>query len=329
MPRRYILTIDGGGIRGIIPACMLVRLEEMTGKPARETFDFVAGTSTGAVIAGGLAAGIPAARILAIYMNRAEEVFPQRPWNVLKRIALGHMYSTHRLRDVLAEEAGAAAGWSLNDAPLDVLITAKRVTDGLPWYFVRDNPANAGRTGVLNLVDCITASAAAPTYFAPWTMHDLRAPPGEDPRLVLTDGGVGVAGNPIYQTCVEAFHYTAPPYDPQETTIISLGTGRSSAIRPVPGWLWPWLKWILNELLDSAGEQQTELARRHYAAAMLYRLDPTLPYGIGSDQVGRRNELRQAGEQFAAQIDWEAILCGEDSRYLIGGKTLPFQYQKA
>ena len=58
---RRILSIDGGGVRGIIPAVLLAELERETGRPARETFDFVAGTSSGAVLAAGIAAGIPAA----------------------------------------------------------------------------------------------------------------------------------------------------------------------------------------------------------------------------------------------------------------------------
>jgi len=49
MPRRYLLSIDGGGIRGIIPAIALAKLEQTTGRLTRETFSFVAGTSTGAL----------------------------------------------------------------------------------------------------------------------------------------------------------------------------------------------------------------------------------------------------------------------------------------
>ena len=59
-PMRRILAIDGGGLRGLIPACVLAGLEAATGRAARETFDFIAGTSTGAVIAAGLVAGVPA-----------------------------------------------------------------------------------------------------------------------------------------------------------------------------------------------------------------------------------------------------------------------------
>ena len=60
MASRYLLSIDGGGLRGIIPATLLAGLEDATGKLTRETFSFVAGTSTGSILAAGIAAGVPA-----------------------------------------------------------------------------------------------------------------------------------------------------------------------------------------------------------------------------------------------------------------------------
>ncbi len=147
---------------------MLAKLEADTGKLARETFSFVAGTSTGALLAAAVAAGIPAARLIEIYVTRGREIFsPRSPWNAIKRAATGSMYSTRTLSRVLTEEFGAAAKWRLNDSPIDLLITAKGM-DGKPWYFVKDKAANSGVTGNLGLVDCATASAAAPTYFQPW-----------------------------------------------------------------------------------------------------------------------------------------------------------------
>lgn len=57
------------------------------------------------------------------------------------------MYSTRKLHDLVASELGPARDWSLNDSPIDLLIIAKRIPDGVPWYFVRDNPHNSGCTG--------------------------------------------------------------------------------------------------------------------------------------------------------------------------------------
>jgi predicted acylesterase/phospholipase RssA len=109
MPQRYLLSIDGGGIRGIIPAVALTRLEHTTGRLTRDIFSFVAGTSTGAIIAAAVAAGIPAPRILDLYVNRVREVFTGfPPLNTLKRITFGSMYSTQKLHDLISEELGPA-----------------------------------------------------------------------------------------------------------------------------------------------------------------------------------------------------------------------------
>jgi uncharacterized protein len=330
MPRRYVLSIDGGGIRGIIPAVALAKLEATTGRPARETFSFVAGTSTGAIIAAALAAGIPATRIVELYADRAREIFTGPSLlNTLRRILTGSMYSTRKLHDVIAEELGPEArGWRLNDSPIDVLITAKGVPDGKPWYFVRDNSRNSRCTGSLGLADCVTGSAAAPTYFEPWTIEE---PSGGritcGPVGTVVDGGVGVAGNPVYQACVEAFYYSEG-YEPEETITVSMGTGRFLG-KELPTWIWPWLQWILDELLESPGEQQTEIVWRHFRDMPLYRIDTELKESVELDDAGAVERLREYGQQLARLIDWESILEGTDERFRVRGgqKSFP-QYAK-
>ena len=165
MTRKVILSVDGGGLRGVIPVSLLVALERITGRSARESFQFLAGTSTGAIVAAGIAAGVPAADLLDFYLTDAATVFTKRPWNQVKRAVQGWMYDPQRLKSVLIKRLGVASAWQLNDAPLDLLISAKRLSDGLPWYFVRDDPRNCRRTGRLGLVDCVVASTAEPTYF--------------------------------------------------------------------------------------------------------------------------------------------------------------------
>lgn len=315
---RRILTIDGGGVRGIIPAVLLAALERQTGRLTRDTFDFVAGTSTGAVLAAGIAAGIPAERLVTLYAERSSQVFRRIPVvGTLRRIITGSMYDTPTLHRLIREELGPEArDWRLNDAPIDMLITAKRLSDGMPWYFVRDNPANSCRAGEYLLADAATASAAAPTYFSPRNLAGI----GE-----LIDGGIGVAGNPVYQACVEAFEYTHA-YSPSETVVVSLGTG-TLLRRERPTWLWPWLGWLLLELLRSPAEQQTELVHRHYPEARFYRLDLELGREIGLDAVDRMGELRALGERLAEVINWAAILDGLDERFRVTeATTLPREY---
>jgi predicted acylesterase/phospholipase RssA len=315
---RRILTIDGGGVRGIIPATLLAGLEAATGRPTREIFEFVAGTSTGAVLAGGVAAGIPATRLVSLYEERSDEVFRKIPViSTLRRIVRGDVYDTAVLNTLIREELGTEArDWRLNDAPVDLLITAKRLQDGMPWYFVRDNPVNSCRAGAVRLSDAVTASAAAPTYFQPWPLAGI----GE-----LIDGGIGVAGNPVYQACVEAFYYT-DAYQPADTLVVSLGTGKLLE-RPRPRWLWSWLNWLLSELLRSPAEQQTELVHRHWPETAFYRLDLELEREIGFDAVERLGELRTLGERLASAVDWPAILEGRDERYRVTeATTLPREY---
>jgi predicted acylesterase/phospholipase RssA len=314
---RRILSIDGGGIRGIIPATVLASLEAHTGRLTRETFDFVAGTSTGAVLAAGIAAGIPASRLVTLYAERSPALFRRIPLlSTLRRVVSGSMYDTATLRDLVTRELGDAREWRLNDAPNDLLVTAKRLSDGMPWYFVRDSPANSCRAGSVRLADAVTASAAAPTYFAPWAV---------DPIGELVDGGTGVAGNPVYQACVEAFHYTGA-YDPGSSLVVSLGTG-TLLKRERPGWIWTWLGWLLSELLRSPAEQQTELVHRHWPETPFYRLDLALDREIGLDATDRIPELRAAGERLASVVEWDAILAGADARFRVTeATTLPREY---
>ncbi len=300
MSQRYLLSIDGGGIRGIIPALALLKLEQTTNRPARETFSFVAGTSTGALLASAVAAGIPASRIVDIYKHRARDIFrPGKPWNSLRQYTCGHKYDAANLYKVLKDEFGAVAGWCLNDSPIDILLTAKGLANDKPWYFVKDQPNNSRLTGKLPILDCATASAAAPTYFDPWPMPAPVA--GK-----LVDGGVGVTGNPVYQACVEAFYYS-PGYTLADTTIVSFGTGRFLK-KSDPKLINEWLSWVLDALLSSPEEQQTELVKRHFSAATFHRLEPQLPADIDMDDIERIGDLEQAGLAFAAQIDWDLIL---------------------
>lgn len=314
---RRILSIDGGGVRGVIPAVVLAAMESATGSRVRDQFGFLAGTSTGALIAGAAAAGVPADQIVQLYVERAPRIFRRTPLlSTLRRVVAGSMYEVEELHRLVASELAAqgAEGWSLNDVPNDIMITAKGLVDGHQWYFVKDRPGeNACRTGRLPLADCLTASAAAPTYFQPAVVRGLEE------RGPLVDGGTGVAGNPVYQACVEAFSYSAG-YPPAETIVVSLGTGHHFD-RPRPTWLYSWLGWILAELLRSPGEQQTELVDRHFPAATFYRIDLRLPRDIGLDDTSSMPELRAIGERLAARIDWPAVLEGRDAEWLVTPRT--------
>jgi predicted acylesterase/phospholipase RssA len=309
---RRILSIDGGGVRGVIPAVALAALEQAVPGRARDHFDFVAGTSSGALVAAAVAAGVPAERIVQMYMERAPRLFTKVPViSTLLRIVFGRMYDVKRLHRFIREEMATegAADWTLNDVPRDIMITAKGLLDGHQWYFVKDRAGEEGLTGGLGLAECLTASSAAPTFFAPWPVSGLRK------KGPMVDGGTGVAGNPVYQACVEAFSYM-DRYDPADTVVVSLGTGHFLD-RPPPKWIYSWLGWLLAELLRSPGEQQTELVNRHYPEAAFFRIDVRLKRDFSLDNASEIGPLRDIGERLAALIDWPAVLEGRDAEWRV------------
>ena len=297
MERKRILSIDGGGIRGIIPLCALTELERQLGKPAGEFFSFFAGTSTGAVISGGLATGLTAARCLDIYRALGKRAFVSNPWGWIASLG-SYKYRTQPLVDLLKEFIPNPI---MNQVPADILLTAMRVIDGKPFYFVKDNPANERMFGKLRLVDCIAASAAAPTFFEPWPVPKVG---------VCVDGGVGIAGNPCYQACVEAFDYSpADVYPKANTTVVALGTGFFKKENK-PDNLLEWVQWIVGELLDEPAEQQTMLIRRHYVpeGVHLVRLNVQMPQDIAMDDIGAIDRLVEIGMEAAKKLDWNALL---------------------
>jgi patatin-like phospholipase/acyl hydrolase len=340
MAAKRLLSIDGGGIHGIIPACVLVKLEETTGQLTRDSFDFIAGTSTGAFITAGVALGVPAARILNIYLQRGKEIFTKDITAAIEWSLHGYEYSIQTLNQVLREEMGADADRTINSLERDVMITATRIPDGKHWFFVKDRPAtnersqaNSCRTGNLLVSDCVTASTAAPTFFQPWTVAEDPASMKADWEAIgrLVDGGVGVTANPTYQACVEALYYTYPgEYVPAETTIVSLGTGRFDQ-HPAPDNILQWVQWLVADLLQSTNEEQTDLVRRHFHDSPYYRIDIALQTDIGLDDVGSTNALNTYGQQLAQLVDWNRILAGQpDPNFTItDANTLWNQYRVA
>jgi hypothetical protein len=314
---KTILSVDGGGVKGIIPLACLVQLEAREGKPCREIFDLIAGTSTGAVIAAGLSLGISARGLLALYRNLSESAFQALPfWKVAANLG-NHRYSNAFISRTLSE---VGADREINSLPVDILITGKNTTTGRTDFFVRDNSGNASRWGRLMLRDAVLASIAAPTYFPAHTVS-LNGT-----QHTWVDGGVGVAGNPCYQAAVEAIHYSAGAYPPGGTRLLSFGTGSAPlAIDPHRASFLQWAEWVLKEMLEDAAEWQTFITRLEYggtgridfrrynldlAPDVMDQLGVQIPPGmdvtkITIDSLWAIDLLVEIGRAFAGRIDFD------------------------
>ena len=266
-PKR-LLSIDGGGLCGLIPAEALIlierQLDELTGdpQPLGKRFDLIGGTSTGAILAAGLALGMKACELRDFYVELGPDIFkkvflPERFW---------HKYPSDPIERHLKERFGEAT--TLGDARLltKVLLVAKNATLGNDWFFT-NNPNNrffATNAGI-PLWHIVRASSAAPTYFPP---HAFAVPDGtgKSNTFEFIDGGVSSYNNPSLQVFLEA---TVPEYGIGWPTgvdnllLISLGTGfypvTVEAGKAAHYNLLDWAQYVLKELMNEANLQQNVL----------------------------------------------------------------------
>lgn len=217
-----ILSIDGGGIRGIIPAVLLAEIEKRAARPTAGLFDLIAGTSTGGILALGLTIPkTPAAELytaeslIDMYQREGCRIFSR---SVLRKLfACDNLtwkkYSSKGIAKVLQEYFGESR---LSDAVTDVLITSYEIERRFPFFFKSTN-ARARPDYDFLARDIARATAAAPSYFEP--MKLLTGTIAH--HYTLIDGGV-FANNPAACALVEA-RTTRP--DAGAYLIVSLGTG--------------------------------------------------------------------------------------------------------
>jgi patatin-like phospholipase/acyl hydrolase len=300
---KRILCGDGGGIRGAASNELVVEIEKQIGRPCREIFDMVCGTSTWALIASAVAAGLSGIQIRGIYQNQTKYIFdhPTAEADALA-LARGYMFESTNIQKVLERELGAAANWTLNQCPIRILITANGVNNH-PWFFVRDNPWNARTTGGLSLVECASASAAAPVYFKSFHVNSAV---GQMPVGWCYDGGTSTVGNPVYRACLEAFQYDN--FDPADTLVISVGTGYcpDTEVNPPEGLL-KTIEWTENALLTSPIDEQTQIAMDRWPGKGIQRFNWVTP-SVNMADVAAIPAQIALGQKVASTMDWRTIL---------------------
>jgi len=239
--KKMLLACDGGGIRGIIIARCLEKLEEIEGSPCHKIFNFMAGTSTGAIMAGALAIGIPARELVQLYLGKGKEMFKKNSslWTRYWKYKYTKTEVKKKFKEIFSDI-------TLKELPVDIIITAKDTVRGETMFFEKKMFGN------MLLREAIESSMSAPTYFAP------------NGRYI--DGGIGSFNNPCYQAAVEAIHYLK--YPKGRIRLLSFGTGREinnmkegeAEKKNKLGWV----KYVIGEGMDDANEQQVQLVRREY-----------------------------------------------------------------
>ncbi|MGA2154640.1 MAG: patatin-like phospholipase family protein [Bryobacteraceae bacterium] len=300
---KRIVSIKGGGIRGIIPCCHLVELERQTGALTRDVIDFVGGTSTGALLTASIIAGVPASAALAVYTEKGPEIFS--PTNTLERdarlVATGHQFDNKVLYRVASDALGGTT-MTMNDSPIGVMVTAGDQM-GVPWYFVKDAPTNAQTTGKAPLLDAAVASACATTYHAPWLIPGFG---------YFADGGTVSLADPVYETMAEALNGPNKCYgsiDPGDALVVSLGTGyyQPAAMPPPPAGLLSEISWVTSSLVSSSETIALQAANRQWPR-LVAAFDSALWADIDEADVTAIPRLLALGQADAAKVDWKKAL---------------------
>ena len=237
-----ILSIDGGGIKGVFPASLLAGLEAryLNGSSVARYFDLITGTSTGGIIALGLGAGLKAAELRDLYLHRGQEIFP--PGNALSRRLRGasglfkYRYNRAALTRAMGEHLG---GLTLADSQARLCIPSCDGRHGDLYVFKTPHHPDYRLDFREKMVDVAVATAAAPTYFRPF----------EQSGYTFLDGGIW-ANNPIIVGLVEALSCFAVPRE--GIRILSLGCGDSRFTvgkwQKRWGGLWHW-RGIMNPVM--------------------------------------------------------------------------------
>ena len=266
-PRR-LLSIDGGGLAGLIPAEALIvieqQLNQLTGtqKPLCDRFDLIGGTSTGAILAAGLALGKSATELRDFYLKFGRGIFSKS----FLPVQFWHKYPSAPLEGHLKDVFGTSTTLGSDQLRTRILVVTKNATLGNDWFFTNSLTSKFFKNNAaLPLWQVVRASTAAPTYFPPQTIA-IPGDTGEKQSYEFVDGGVSSYNNPSLQVFLEA---TIPQYGngwpmgAEQLLLMSLGTGFNPITVPAgKAGSYNAINWglyVVKEMMNEANLQQNIL----------------------------------------------------------------------
>ncbi|MCU1701597.1 MAG: patatin [Mycobacterium sp.] len=283
--RFQILSLDGGGLRGMFSAAVLARLEEDLGIRVVDHFDLIAGTSTGGVIALGLGMGMSPREIVEFYTVYGPKIFRDRSRLRGARHWLWSKYPDGPLRAALTEVFGER---SFGESAKRLVITSYNIGADEVYLFRTPHLPNLTRDYRERAVDVAMATSAAPTYFPGMALHGTR----------LIDGGI-LANNPVMVALTEAIG----PLKLQSDDIRAFSIGTTTDVprrsrRLDRGGRLAWAGDAVEVLMRAQSENATNQVRHFLGKDRVLRLDPKVPTGaLNLDKVDARELIGRAGSE--------------------------------
>lgn len=238
---RKLLALDGGGIRGIITIEVLAKIESLLQEKLgaddkfllADYFDYIAGTSTGAIIASCLSWGMRVSEVREFYINQGENMFDSASLLKQFQYKFEDKNLAQELREKFQEKDGSVATLGSSLLKTLLLMVMRNATTDSPWpisnnpYARYNDPSRPDCNLQLPLWQLIRASTAAPTYFPPEVIEVEKGEP-----FVFVDGGITSFNNPAFQLFLMA---TTKPYKlnwpvgEDKMLLVSVGTGMTSS----------------------------------------------------------------------------------------------------
>lgn len=279
MKKVKILSVDGGGVKGVISARIIQELEHRTKKHASELFDIAAGTSTGGIIILGLATpnqkGVPkyyGKDILNLYLKHAANIFKK---SILRKFITGFgiwgaKYDRSELDSLLNKTFGNLL---LSQTIYPVYVPIYSIDTSKP-YIANTMAAKANKQKDFYVKDIAGATSAAPTYFAPKMITNLQG----SLKYTTADGGT-YANDPELIAGISTLS-SYPNYKPDQIILISIGAGeihdkaqQDESNNGILGWLKE--KNLVENMIDAEVDLDETLASRIFAKR--YRLEVGIP----------------------------------------------------
>lgn len=231
---KKILALDGGGIRGMLAVEVLAEIEHLLRSALKrgpdfvlaDYFDYIAGTSTGAIIAACLSWGMSVDKIRQFYIENGKQMFDKA--SILRRHR--YKYEDEKLAEQLQKEFGKDTTLGSDKLRTLLMMVMRNATTDSPWPLSNNPWAKYNDSALpdcnlkLPLWQLVRASTAAPVYFPP---EVVQVGPHE---FIFVDGGITTYNNPAFQVFLMA---TVEPYKlnwltgEENMLIVSVGTGTS------------------------------------------------------------------------------------------------------
>lgn len=271
---KNILSLDGGGIRGALTLGYLKKIETILQKKNGsdyllcDHFDLIGGTSTGSIIAAGLATGMTVDKLVELYMDLGGKIFGEKrdwwkPWETVQYLKAKYDYKNleSSLRKAFTIEKNEILLGS-DKIKTGLCIVAKRADTNSVWPLINHPQGkfyytSIGKNKNIPLWQAVRASSAAPTYFAP-QMIDV----GDGQKAAFVDGGVSMANNPALTLLMVATLKGFPfrwEMGEDKLTIVSVGTGYSVFKKQTgeieEAWMKTWAENVPDMLMQDASWQ--------------------------------------------------------------------------